>query len=119
MAWQPRKNLVLVKPIRETMSPGGLHLPEDYRAIVSRKAVNKPDDFRAEVLAVGPDVTDALVRPGAVVQVLTWSDRADGSRRSLYSGVDGPDGSLFVYWPEDFAGYVHDPVPPQADAAAE
>lgn len=107
MRIRPLRNRVLVKPIRRTMSEGGIHLPEDYNALPSWKAVNKDDDFRAEVIAVGPEVNDAAVYPGALVQILTWSDgtELDGKRRSMYTGVDGPDGTLFVKYPEDFAGY--------------
>ena len=121
MGWSPRKNLVLVKPIpRPKVSAGGIHLPEDYEAIAAKKAVERPDDFRATVLAVGPDVTDRLVEPGAEALIYTWSEAADGTRRSLYTGVDGPDGTLFVKYPDDFAGIVYDPVQPsQGEHAAE
>lgn len=123
MSWQARKNLVLVKPLpKATMTPGGLHLPGDYKALASWKAVNRDDDFTAEVVSVGPDVTDALIVPGAKVQILAWADddKLDGTRRSMYTGVDGPDGTLFVKWPEDFAGYVVDRVQPSAgEHAAE
>lgn len=112
MGWQARKNLVLVKRLpRPTTTPGGLYLPEDYKALAAWKAVNQDDDFTAEVLSVGPDVRDPLVVPGAQVQILAWADDANlnGTRRSMYTGVDGPDGTLFVKWPDDFAGYVVQP----------
>ena len=120
--WQARKNLVLVKPVpKPKMTASGLlHLPEDYKAIAAKKAVDAPDDFWAEVLSVGPDVNDALVHRGAVVQILTDSGDYKGTRRSMFTGVDGPDGTLFVKYPDDFAGGVLDPVQPsQGEHAAE
>jgi len=108
MLIRPLRNRVLVKPIRETMTAGGLHIPQDYKAIPSRKAVNRPDHFLAEVVAVGSEVKDEALVPGARVSILTWSERADGTRRSMYTGEDGPDGTLFVRWPEDFGGCVYE-----------
>lgn len=105
MSLRPLRNLVLVERITEQVTAGGIHIPQDYKAIGSRKAVNRPDDFRARVIAVGPKVTDELVRPGAEVLIFTWAAEADGSRRGMYTGTDGPSkGSLFVSWPADFAG---------------
>lgn len=72
----------------------GIVIPQDYKARGSAKAVNKADFFRARVLAVGPKVRD--VSAGDEVLVLTWGANPDGSRRSLYAGVDGPDGTLFI-----------------------
>ncbi len=101
------RNLVLVHRITETMTAGGLHVPQDYKARGSQKAVNRPDTFRARVVAVGPKVTDPLIAPGAEVDILSWADNADGTRRGMYTGVDGPDGTTFVRWPDDFGGAVY------------
>lgn len=98
----------------EKVTAGGIIVPEDYVARASKKAVSKADHFKARVLAVGPEVKDALIQPGAEVQIYTWAENPDGTRRGLYTGVDGPDGTLFVNWPEDFAGYVYG-----SDEAAE
>lgn len=105
---RPLRNRVLVERVTEKVTAGGIFVPEDYEARASRKAVNRADHFKARVLAVGPEVTDALVVPGAEVQILTWSAEPDGTRRGMYTGVDGPDGTLFVNWPSDFAGYVYE-----------
>jgi co-chaperonin GroES (HSP10) len=95
---RPLRDLIHVEPIRETVSAGGILLPEDYKALGSKKAVNRPDTFRARVLAVGPEVRG--VEPGEDVLVYTWSERADGTRRGLYTGHDVP-GGLLVRYPED------------------
>ncbi len=131
MALRPLRNLVLVERLPdigrtrdangEERTAGGIICPADYKARGSQKAVRKSDHFRARVLAVGPKVTDPLVCHGAEVVVLTWADEAnlDGTRRGMYTGVDGPNGTLFVSWPDDLGGCVLDPVLPQAAAAAE
>lgn len=121
MPLRPLRNLVLVERITEKVSAGGIHFPEDYKARASAKAVNKADSFRARIVAVGPKVSDPLIAPGAEVPILTWAENADGTRRGLYTGIDGPDGLLFVKWPEDFGGvvYASTTVPPQAADAAE
>lgn len=76
------------------VTAAGLVIPQDYAARGSVKAVNKADYFRARVLAVGPKVRDVSV--GDEVLVMTWGAEADGTRRSLYVGIDGPDGTLLV-----------------------
>lgn len=98
MKLRPLRNLLHVEPIRETVTAGGILIPQDYRALGSRKAVERPDTFRARVLAVGPDVRG--VEPGDDVLVYTWAERADGTRRSLYVGHDVP-GGLLVSYPDD------------------
>jgi hypothetical protein len=113
---RPLRNLVLVERLPDIgrtrdangneFTSGGLLVPGDYKARGSVKAVNRSDHFRARVIAVGPKVTDPLIAPGAEVVILTWADEADGTRRGMYTGVDGPDGSLFVNWPDDFGGVV-------------
>lgn len=89
---RPLRNLLYVEPIVETVSAGGILLPEDYKARGSKKAVNRPDWFRAAVKAVGPEVRD--VSPGDHVLVHTWAEKADGTRRGLYVGHDVPGGLL-------------------------
>lgn len=118
MQIHPRRNLVLVRRVLEAdrtrdaegneRTAGGLYVPADYKARGSQKAVRKADHFRARVIAVGPHVKDPLVVPGAEVPILTWGNHPDGTRRSLYTGVDGPDGTLFVAWPDDFGGVVYE-----------
>ncbi len=82
--------------------------------------MRKSDHFRARVVAVGPTVSDPLVCPGAEVVILTWADDddLDGTRRGMYTGVDGPDGQLFVKWPQDFGGCVLNAPPLVTDASA-
>lgn len=99
------RDLILVERIAETVTAGGIHIPQDYKARGSQKAVNKADHWRARVVAVGPKVTDPLLVPGAEVQVLTWAEDADGTRRGMYTGIDGPDGMTFVT-PADLGGVV-------------
>lgn len=99
----------------------GIIIPQDYKARGSAKAVNKADYFRARVLAVGPKVRD--VAAGDEVLVLTWGASPDGSRRSLYVGIDGPDGTLFVT-PDDLVCGVNAvpsawPHPKPGDVLAE
>lgn len=117
MALRPLRNLVLVERILDAgqtrdaqgfvVTAGGIALPQDYKAIGSRKAVNRADHFRARVIAVGPKVTDPLITPGAEVPILTWADEPDGTRRGMYTGVDYVKGQLFVQWPEDFGGIAY------------
>jgi hypothetical protein len=116
MGLRPLRNLVLVERILDpgqtrdaqgfVVTSGGIALPQDYKAIGSRKAVNRPDHFRARVIAVGPKVTDPLIVPGAEVPILSWSTEPDGTRRGLYTGVDVTKDELFVRWPDDFGGVV-------------
>jgi co-chaperonin GroES (HSP10) len=112
---RPLRNLILVERIMaegrtcdadgNEVTAGGLIVPQDYKARGSQKAVRKEDHFRARVVAVGPKVNDPLIVPGAVVPVLTWAEEPDGTRRGMYSGVDGPDGLLFVTT-DDLGGVV-------------
>lgn len=112
---RPLRNRVLVERITEKVTAGGIHVPQDYKARGSVKAVNKRDEFRARVLAVGLEVREELIKPGVEVLLYTWAEESDGTRRGMYTGVDGPDGTLFVNWPEDFAGIVF--VAPEQAAA--
>ncbi len=115
MSLRPMRDLILVERLPDEgrtrdasgheVTAGGIVIPADYKAIGSRKAVNKADHWRARVVAVGPKVTDPLIVPGAEVQVLTWSEEPDGTRRGMYTGIDGPDGLMFVR-PCDLGGVV-------------
>lgn len=126
MSLRPLRNLVLVERMPdlgrtlnaagEEVTSCGIIVPRDYKARGSQKAVNKADQFRARVLAVGPEVVDPLVAPGAEVLIMTWAAECDGTRRGMYTGVDYRDGQLFVKWPEDFCGVV---LNAPSEAAAE
>lgn len=85
----------------ETRTAGGIIVPDTYADRGSRKAVNRPDVFRARVLAVGSEVPSGELAEGDEVLVLTWSAKPDGSRRSMYTGVDAPGDTLLVEYPED------------------
>ena len=111
MGLRPLRNLIQVERLPDLgrtrdadgneVTAGGIVVPQDYAARGSQKAVRKADFFRARVLAVGPKVPVEDVAPGAEVLVMTWGNHPDGTRRSLYTGVDGPDGTLLVEYPDD------------------
>lgn len=85
----------------ETKTAGGIIVPDTYADRGSRKAVNRPDVFRAKVLAVGGGVPAGELSEGDEVLVLSWGAKPDGTRRSLYTGVDAPGGTLLVEYPDD------------------
>ena len=117
MPLKPLRNLLHIEKLPDlghtqdadgnVVTAGGILLPQDYKARGSYKAVNKGDFFRARVLAAGPKVPSGDVQPGDEVLVLTWGNNPDGSRRSLYTGVDGPDGTLLVEYPDDIVCRVN------------
>lgn len=127
MGVRPLRNLVLVERLPDVgrtkladgseVTAGGIVVPQDYKARGSVKAVNKADHFRARVIAVGPRVTDPLVREGAEVVILAWAAESDGTRRGMYTGVDYGKDQLFVAWPEDFGGCVYEGVRGHGDQA--
>lgn len=129
MKLRPLRNLVHVERLPdightrengETRTAGGIIVPETYEAPGRKKAVNKPDSFRARVLAVGPRVPAGELSEGDEVVVLTWSENSDGTRRGLYTGIDAPGDTLLIEYPTDIeCALVRDPVPPPAHAAAE
>lgn len=109
MGLRPLRNLIQVERMPDLgrtrdgegneVTAGGIVIPQDYKARGSHKAVRKADFFRARVLAIGPQVRD--LEPGNEVLVITWAAESDGTRRGLYTGADGPDGTLFVEYPDD------------------
>jgi hypothetical protein len=126
LALRPLRNLIHVERLPDlgnemnaegdVVTPGGIIVPNDYKAPGRHKAVNKADHFRARVLATGPKVHG--VERGDEILLLTWGANPDGTRRSMYTGVDAPDGTLLVEYPDDVV-CVLNPAPPQALDASE
>lgn len=73
----------------ETTTPGGIIIP----ATTEARAKTKNDYFRAEVLAVGPDVRELAA--GEHVLVHTWAD-GDGSVLYTSGAFIGPDDVICV-----------------------
>lgn len=118
MSLRPLRNLIQVERMPDLgrtrdgegneVTAGGIVIPQDYKARGSQKAVRKADFFRARVLAVGPKVPAGDLAVGNEVLVITWAAETDGTRRGMYTGIDGPDGSLFVEYPNDLVCALDD-----------
>ena len=104
---RPLRNLVYVEKIRETVSKGGIHLPQTFRAGKNGHSVREKmnavaDVFRAKVLAVGPEVRG--LSEGDECMVYTF---AEGDGSTLWTGTsdDGKRADkaqrLFVRYPDD------------------
>ncbi len=75
----------------ETTTPGGVIIP----ATVQKGVRNKPDTFRARVLAMGPEATRQLsgeLAIGADVLLYTYDGEAD----SVFTGEQAEGHGLFV-----------------------
>lgn len=128
MKLRPLRNLVHVERLPdlgrsrengETRTEGGIIVPDTYADRGSRKAINRPDVFRARVLAVGPSVPAGEMTAGDEVLVLSWAGKPDGTRRSLYTGIDAPGDTLLVEYPADIECVVHPVQPREGEHAAE
>lgn len=94
---KPLGSRLYVERIRPAVTPGGIHLPETFKAgkhgSSARQKVNAIEDtFRATVLAIGPDVRE--LSPGDIVVVFSFAE-GDGSK--LYTGESvGEKGRMFI-----------------------
>lgn len=101
MTIRPLRDLLYVERLRPKMTPGGLHLPETFKAgrtgHSAREKMNAiSDTFPARVLAVGPQVRE--VEPGDEILVLTFAD-GDGSK--LWTGENVGERDRMFIKPDD------------------
>ena len=98
----PIGSWIYVERIAERMSPGGIHLPETFRAgksgLSARERINAiKDHFMVLVLATGPDVQKS--EAAGLLQgdhALVWS-YAEGDGSKLYTGESvGEKDRLFI-----------------------
>ncbi len=94
---RPLRDGLYVERMRETVTQGGIVLPETFKAgkngFSARQKMNAvADHFRAKVLAVGPDVRELSQGD----EILVWAF-AEGDGSKLYTGESvGDKGKLFI-----------------------
>jgi hypothetical protein len=103
---RPTGSNIYIQRIRPKMTPGGLHLPETFKAGKNGRSKREefaaiPDTFHAHVLAVGPDVRE--LAQGDEVIVFSYAD-SDGSK--VFTGESvGEKDKIFIK-PDDIVCVV-------------